>query len=88
MYRAVVEYVLGLRIGSDSLKLAPCIPEDWGGFEVALDLPQANYLIAVKRSASALGLSLDGAPVAGDTVPLLRDQRRHVVELLIPLADT
>ena len=87
MYRAVVEYVLGLRISGDRLYLCPCIPEDWNEFELQLSLPQVDYVFTVKRAeVSAAQLSLDGVDVAGNPIPLLRDQQRHVVKLLLPRA--
>jgi cellobiose phosphorylase len=87
LYRAVVEYVLGVRVSGDSLQLSPCMPPEWEGFELRLTLPEIDYTVAVSRSAvESPRLSVDGAPVAGDTISLLRDQRSHRVELLLPQA--
>lgn len=84
-YRAVLEQVLGLRIRSDSVQLSPCMPDGWNEFELALTLPGLDYVFTVERTdAGERKLLLDGAAIAGDTVPLIRDQRRHHVRLLLP----
>jgi cellobiose phosphorylase len=81
MYRAILESVLGVRVRGDELWLDPCVPDHWPGFEVELDLPGTFYLVRVERgSAQPL---LDGKPVAGPAVPLLRDGRRHTVEFFL-----
>ncbi|HYP79527.1 MAG TPA: glucoamylase family protein [Steroidobacteraceae bacterium] len=87
MYRAVLEHVLGLRISGDTLRLTPCIPDDWDGFEVTLALPGIDCQVEVRRSpGTAAQWLLDGAPVAGDTITLVRDNRPHRVELKLAQA--
>jgi cellobiose phosphorylase len=81
MYRAVLEYVLGIRISGNTLRLLPCMPEGWTEFEVELVLPGIDYVISVARSSATPSLSVDGAAVAGDSITLLRDDRPHRVEL-------
>jgi len=80
-YRVVLEQVLGIQVAGDTLRLRPCVPADWDDFEVALKLPDLDYLVQVSRGPAAL--SLDGEHVAGDVVPLLRDRRRHIVRLTL-----
>jgi cyclic beta-1,2-glucan synthetase len=87
MYRAVLEHVLGIRISGDKLRLKPCIPDDWNGFEVKLDLPGVDCRVVVTRSATATQqLLLDGTPVAGDTITLAADHRPHHIELQLAQA--
>jgi cellobiose phosphorylase len=81
-YRAILEYVLGVRISGDTLRISPCVPPEWDEFEVFLKLPQIDYVIRMNRvAASEAALLLDGVPVAGDSVQLIRDGLRHVVEI-------
>jgi cyclic beta-1,2-glucan synthetase len=81
MYRAVLEQVLGIRISGDTLRVVPCVPPDWQEFEVQ----QADYVVRMKRGpVSVPTLVVDGAPLAGDTVMIQRDQRPHLLELILP----
>jgi cyclic beta-1,2-glucan synthetase len=85
MYRAVLEQVLGIRISGDILRVVPCVPPDWQEFEVSLQLQQADYVVRMKRGpVDVPTLVVDGAPLAGDTVILQRDQRPHLLELTLP----
>jgi cyclic beta-1,2-glucan synthetase len=38
MHRAAVETLLGLQVRGERLRLTPCVPADWPGFELALRL--------------------------------------------------
>ncbi len=84
MYRAVLEHVLGIQINGDTLRVAPCVPQDWPEFEAALKLDGAQYLVRMRRKGATTALLVDGAAVAGDTV--IRDGNQHVVELNLPAA--
>jgi cyclic beta-1,2-glucan synthetase len=87
MYRAVLEHVLGIRVRGDTLQLAPCVPPEWPGFEVQLKLRDADYTVRMQRGEEELPrLLLDGAPVAGDSLAILRDQQPHLVEIILPRA--
>jgi cyclic beta-1,2-glucan synthetase len=83
-YRAILEYVLGIRISADTLQIVPCVPPDWKSFQVSIRLPQVDYEVHMRRVvAGEEGVLLDGTRLAGDSVPLLRDGRRHTVHLSI-----
>ncbi len=83
-YRAILEQVLGLQISGDSLRINPCIPPDWQDFEVFLQLPSLDYVVQVsRRTTSEAKLLLDGVPLAGEVVPLIRDNQRHVVQAFL-----
>ncbi len=83
-YRAILEYVLGLRFSADSLLVVPCVPPGWDGFEVAVRLPGLDYAIQMQRGrAGESALLFDGARMAGNAVPLVRDSQRHTVLLIV-----
>jgi cyclic beta-1,2-glucan synthetase len=81
-HRVVLEQVLGMQIKGDRLYVTPCMPLDWPGFEVSLKFAGLDYVVQVSRGDPP-GVLLDGEPVAGDAIPLLRDQRRHIVRLTV-----
>jgi cyclic beta-1,2-glucan synthetase len=87
LHQAVLEYVLGLRVLHDTLRIKPCVPDEWPSFEVNLRLAKLHYVVRMERTTtSSMQLSVDGAPVAGDTVPLLRDGREHHLVIHLPKA--
>ncbi|PZN92776.1 MAG: glycosyl transferase [Alphaproteobacteria bacterium] len=63
MYRAGIEHILGLRRSGDSVRLKPCIPDDWPGLTLALNLGHSRYRITITRAATP-HCTLDGAPLA------------------------
>ncbi|HEX6706100.1 MAG TPA: glucoamylase family protein [Albitalea sp.] len=92
MYRLIVESLLGIRlaIGSEgaSLTVAPVLPADWSGFELAYRFRDSHYRIRIERGSVA-EVVVDGHTVAGHAVPLLDDGRTHDVTLrLAPAAAT
>ncbi|MDP2316505.1 MAG: glucoamylase family protein [Pseudomonadota bacterium] len=95
MYRAGLEWILGVRVRGDHLHLAPCIPTSWPTFEVTLKRPGpvggtgTRYEITVlnprgvQRGVASLmldGVALD--PVAAD-VPLVEDGETHRVRVVL-----
>jgi len=49
MYRAGIEYVLGLRIEGAFLHLDPCIPKHWRNYQMTLQRESTRYEIFVKN---------------------------------------
>jgi cyclic beta-1,2-glucan synthetase len=82
-YRVILENVLGIHVCGDTLRITPCMPQEWTGFEVTLKLAGSEYLVSVNRGAGPT-LSVDGEPVAGDSIAILRDGGRHTVKLSLP----
>ena len=79
MQRAGIESILGLHVQGSSLRLAPCIPRTWPGFEVTLRHGSATYEIRVEnpdgresgvRTAKLDGKAIDGRPLI---IPLIDD---------------
>jgi cyclic beta-1,2-glucan synthetase len=93
MYRVALESVLGVRLeNGNKLALKPCIPDEWPGFRLWWQLPDASGTrveIVVENpdacSAAVVEASYDGRPVRitrGEArVPLLRDGAAHRLEV-------
>ncbi|WP_237355721.1 GH36-type glycosyl hydrolase domain-containing protein [Xanthobacter sp. YC-JY1] len=73
MQRAGIESILGLRKEGDMLRLDPCIPRGWPGFDLTIRHGAARYRITVDNpkgvSRGVASATLDG--VALSTSPLL-----------------
>jgi cellobiose phosphorylase len=87
LYRVALEAILGFRVTGDTLRLEPCVPRGWPGYEIAYRHGSATYRIRVDNAAATgrevRSVSLDGQPVADGAVPLRDDGREH--ELCVTL---
>jgi cyclic beta-1,2-glucan synthetase len=88
LYRAGVEYILGIRVRGQVLSLAPCIPRLWEGYRVDLRYRSARYRISVDNRAQVgsgiAALSVDGHPLENDgTIELVDDGQDHRVDVVL-----
>ena len=49
IYRAALEYILGVKKEGDNLVISPCIPRSWPGFEVSYKFGKTTYEIKVSN---------------------------------------
>jgi cyclic beta-1,2-glucan synthetase len=91
LYRAGVEYILGVRVRGGSVELAPCIPRDWAGYTVRYRRGSATYVIRVENpsrlSHGAVLITLDGDTVVGNRFAAMDDGREHRVDVVLREAD-
>ena len=87
MYRLGVEGVLGLRREGETLRIEPCIPRDWSGYELTYRDGGASYRIRVENpggvNRGVERVTLDGEVVSGGGIPLLGDGLEHHVRVLM-----
>jgi cyclic beta-1,2-glucan synthetase len=88
LYRLGLESILGFQKRGAALRIDPCIPRGWTGFEIAYRHGDALYRIAVENPKGVCRgvsrLSLDGTPLQGEAlVPLIDDAREHQVQVVL-----
>jgi cellobiose phosphorylase len=87
MYRLGVEAILGLRRVGKVLRVDPCIPKDWRGYELTYRLGKTSYRIRVGNpdgvNRGVKRMLLDGEILPGNEIQLLDDGRRHEVRVLM-----
>jgi len=73
MYRTAVEGILGVELRGKILKINPCVPRAWAGFEVTYKHGSSRYRIAVENphgvSRGVIKATLDGREMP--TTPFL-----------------
>ena len=83
MTRLVIEKILGLQREGDRLRIEPCIPKDWPGYEIDYRFGKTIYHLRVENSQNgnraAVQLALDGKPVEADQILLEDDGQEHDV---------
>ena len=86
LYRAGVEWVLGIRPRGSRLVINPCIPAAWSGFSATVRHGTGRYEITVENPnglcRGVVALELDGAPLTDRSgVPLTDDGKVHTVRV-------
>jgi cellobiose phosphorylase len=87
MVRLGVEAILGLRRAGKVLRIDPCIPIDWPGYELSYRDGETLYQIHVENpdgvSRGVVQVTLDGNVLTGKEIPLSGDGRQHNVHVLM-----
>ena len=78
-----MEQLLGFTKVGDTLRIAPCVPGDWPGYEITYRFGAATYEIAVIDPAEVqvrgARLTVDGVHIADGLIHLVDDGARHLV---------
>jgi cyclic beta-1,2-glucan synthetase len=86
MYRVGIEAILGIRLHAGALRIDPCIPRSWPGYEVVFAPQGARYRIYVENphgvSRGVSRIEVDGAVITGD-IRVLRDGAEHRVRVVL-----
>ena len=87
LYRVALEAILGFHRAGDTLRVEPCVPPGWPGYEVTYRHGSATYRVRVDNAAGTgrgvRSVTLDGRVVEGGAVPLRDDGREHDVRVTL-----
>ena len=85
LYRVALEAILGFHLEGSTLRLDPCIPRGWPGFEIDYRHGSTTYRVRVDNPAgTGRGVRLvvlDGRHLPGGAVPLSDDRKHHEVRV-------
>lgn len=85
MFRAVLDYMLGIKAEIDGIRISPCINEEWEKYEVTRPFRKNVYKIMVhNNSHKQTGVSymvVDGERIEGNLVKYIDDAKEHIVEV-------
>jgi cyclic beta-1,2-glucan synthetase len=87
MVRLGLEAILGLRRAGKVLRVTPCIPIDWPGYELTYRDGKTSYRIRVENpdgvNQGVRQVTLDGDILPSGDIPLLGDGKQHKVRVLM-----
>ena len=87
VYQAAVKHVLGVRPDYEGLKVDPCIPAAWDGFQVTRSFRGARYFVSVRNPSHVCrgvrSLAVDSRETRGPVIPSLGDGADHAVEVIL-----
>jgi cyclic beta-1,2-glucan synthetase len=90
MYRLGIEILLGLRREGVTLRLDPCIPRGWDGFEASWRTGTTEYRVRVRNPEQVCrgvgAVAMDGRQLAEAVIPLIDDGATHEVEVVLGAA--
>ena len=85
LYRVAIETILGFRLQGRTLRVEPCIPASWPGFELTYRYRSSTYRILVDNSVGkgrgVRSVDLDGELLPDHVVPLSDDGQSHTVRV-------
>jgi cellobiose phosphorylase len=83
----VSQGIFGIKPDFGGLRIDPCIPKAWQGFEVTRKFRGDTFRIRVNNphgvSKGVMVLTLDGKTVSGNVVPVSGDGKTHNVEVTL-----
>ncbi len=86
-YYAAVEYILGIRPEIDGLRIDPCLPTNWPGFEMSRIFRGKKLAIKVVnpngKSKGIKSLKINGKTIEGNLVPIASLSDGAVIEATI-----
>jgi cellobiose phosphorylase len=87
MYRLGIEAILGVTRLGDTLKIDPCIPANWPGFQLTYRFGRTPFLVIVENpqgvNRGVRQILLNGLPLPDNRIPLTDDGRQHEVRVLM-----
>ena len=86
-FKAILEYILGLKIKNGTLSIEPCIPKTWKNFEIKYKYKTSIYNIEVKnQSGKNTGVEkflLNGSEIKEKKIPLYSDGKIYNIQIFI-----
>ena len=86
-FYVISNYILGVKPDWDGLKIDPCVPHTWDGYEVSRKFRGATYAIAIKNPdhvcRGVKSVIVDGKAIDGNVLPAFGDGKIHQVEVIL-----
>ena len=86
-YKAILEYILGLKIENGILKLEPCISKNWKEYEIQYKYKTTLYNIKVKnnygKNSGVNQFLLNGKMIENKAVALVDDGKIYNIEIFM-----
>ena len=86
-FYVISNYILGVKPDWDGLRMDPCIPRTWDGYQVSRRFRGATYDITVDNAAHVCrgvkALTVDGQAMEGQVLPVFADGKTHQVHITL-----
>jgi cellobiose phosphorylase len=82
-FYAISQFILGIQPDYEGLKVDPCIPAEWDGFEITRKFRGATYLIKVENpnhvNKGVMKVTIDGNIYKSNNLPIFKEGTTHSV---------
>ncbi len=86
-FYVISNYILGVKPDWDGLKIDPCIPHTWDGYQVSRRFRGATYAIDIQNPAHVCrgvqSVTVDGKAISGNVLPVFSDGQTHQVTVVL-----
>ena len=83
----ISQHILGLLPTHEGLSVNPCIPHDFGDFELTRKFREGTYHVQVRNpkqvEKGVVSLRVDGQEIAGNVIPYVRGKKEYQVEIVM-----
>ena len=83
----ISQHILGLLPTHEGLSVDPCIPHDFGDFELTRKFREGTYHVQVRNpkqvEKGVVSLRVDGREIAGNVIPYIRGKKEYQVEVTL-----
>ena len=83
----ISQHILGLLPTHEGLSVNPCIPHDFGDFELTRKFREGTYHIQVRNpkqvEKGVVSLRVDGQEIASNVIPYVRGKKEYQVEVTL-----
>ena len=83
----ISQHILGLLPTHEGLSVNPCIPHDFGDFELTRKFREGTYHVQVRNpkqvEKGVVSLRVDGQEIAGKVIPYVRGKKEYQVEVTL-----
>lgn len=87
-YKAGIEYILGLKIEKEILRMEPCIPKEWKEYKIRYEYKTSIYNITVKNQSEeeineVKKFIVNGQIIEEKCVKLIDNGRIYEIEIIL-----
>ena len=85
MYQLIIHSFIGLKKEGNTLTFAPCIPEEWGTFQIQYRYMNTTYYIFVKKKGGTDSrmVIVDGVKQEDNMITLADDAVDHNIQIIL-----
>ncbi|WP_320018150.1 GH36-type glycosyl hydrolase domain-containing protein [Labilibaculum manganireducens] len=85
-FYAISQYILGIQPDYDGLRIDPCIPKEWKEYTITRQFRGVSYEIKILnpdgKNKGVKSMEIDGAPVNGNIIPILKSGTHKVTVII------